>query len=79
VPLLVIQGERDPFGAPVEFPAGTHIFAVGGDHSLRGASLPEAVTEAVAWARESAASALRCATTVGLATTPAVDGTPQHT
>jgi hypothetical protein len=35
VPLRVIQGERDPFGRPAEFPAGLDLVAVPGDHSLR--------------------------------------------
>ncbi|GAB2675468.1 alpha/beta hydrolase family protein [Thalassiella azotivora] len=48
VPLLVVQGERDPFGGPddvrAQGPAGTRVVAVAGDHSLRGAG---AVAEAV--------------------------------
>jgi len=36
VPTLVIQGERDPFGRPEEFPAGVDVCVVpGADHSLR--------------------------------------------
>jgi uncharacterized protein len=35
VPLLVVQGERDPFGGPAAFPAGPTVVAVPGDHSLR--------------------------------------------
>jgi predicted alpha/beta-hydrolase family hydrolase len=34
VPVLVIQGERDPFGAPGDFPAGVRVVGVPGDHSL---------------------------------------------
>jgi hypothetical protein len=34
-PLLVVQGERDPFGAPGDFPAGVSVVAVAGDHALR--------------------------------------------
>lgn len=35
-PTLVIQGERDPFGRPEEFPAETEMSVVpGGDHSLK--------------------------------------------
>jgi len=48
VPVLVVQGERDPFGAPAEIAAaapGVTVRAVPGDHSLR-ADL-EAVTAAV--------------------------------
>ena len=39
VPVLVVQGERDPFGMP---PAavGRRIVVVAGDHSLRGAAEP---------------------------------------
>ncbi|HEU5034095.1 MAG TPA: alpha/beta family hydrolase [Mycobacteriales bacterium] len=35
VPLLVVQGERDPFGGPAEFPPGVRVAAVPGDHALR--------------------------------------------
>lgn len=36
VPTLVVQGERDSFGAPPEFPAGTRIAAVPlADHGLK--------------------------------------------
>jgi predicted alpha/beta-hydrolase family hydrolase len=35
VPVLVIQGERDPFGAPGDFPARVRVVGVPGDHSLR--------------------------------------------
>lgn len=36
VPTLVVQGERDPFGAPEEFPPGTELAVVpGADHSFR--------------------------------------------
>lgn len=35
VPLRVVQGQRDPFGRPAEFPAGLDLVAVPGDHSLR--------------------------------------------
>jgi len=36
VPVLVVQGERDPFGRPGEFPAApdTTLVAVPGDHTL---------------------------------------------
>ena len=35
VPTLVVQGERDPFGRPDEFPAGTDMCVIpGGDHGL---------------------------------------------
>ncbi len=42
VPLRIVQGERDPFGRPPEFPAGLDLVAVPGDHSLRH-GIPEAV------------------------------------
>jgi len=36
VPTLVIQGERDPFGGPEEFPPGVELTVVpGADHSFR--------------------------------------------
>lgn len=35
VPVLVVQGERDPFGAPDTFPPGPSVVAVPGDHALR--------------------------------------------
>ncbi len=35
VPLLVVQGQSDPFGRPEEFPPGLDLVAVPGDHSLR--------------------------------------------
>jgi predicted alpha/beta-hydrolase family hydrolase len=35
VPVLVVQGERDAFGTPVDFPAEVDLVAVPGDHSLR--------------------------------------------
>ncbi|MFR9674264.1 alpha/beta family hydrolase [Streptomyces sp. TR06-5] len=35
VPTLVVQGARDPFGRPEEFPAGTRLVEVpGGDHGF---------------------------------------------
>jgi predicted alpha/beta-hydrolase family hydrolase len=38
VPVLVVQGDRDPFGAAEQFPAGPDIVAVSGDHALRRAA-----------------------------------------
>ena len=35
VPVLVVQGERDPFGGPSALPAGPTVVAVADDHSLR--------------------------------------------
>ena len=39
VPVLVVQGDRDPFGMPPEA-VGRRIVVVAGDHSLRGAAEP---------------------------------------
>jgi predicted alpha/beta-hydrolase family hydrolase len=52
VPTLVIQGERDPFGGPAEFPAGTRITGVPwADHSFgvpaRAGLTPGAVTDLI--------------------------------
>jgi predicted alpha/beta-hydrolase family hydrolase len=54
VPVLVVQGERDTFGTPAEFPAGTHLVAVpGADHALKprrdSDALEQAATEAASW------------------------------
>ena len=36
VPTLVVQGERDPFGRPEEFPEDTDMCLIpGGDHGFR--------------------------------------------
>ena len=35
VPLRIVQGMRDPFGRPDEFPPGIDVVAVPGDHGLR--------------------------------------------
>ncbi|HET6817578.1 MAG TPA: alpha/beta family hydrolase [Mycobacteriales bacterium] len=35
VPCLVVQGDRDPFGAAGDFPAGLQVVEVPGDHSLK--------------------------------------------
>jgi uncharacterized protein len=54
VPVLVVQGERDPFGMPPEGPGRT-VVRVPGDHALK-ADLP-AVAQAVrAWLRSIASS-----------------------
>jgi predicted alpha/beta-hydrolase family hydrolase len=50
VPLLVLQGARDPFGGPDQFPAGVTVHEVAGsDHRLAGPALAAAVSVAVAW------------------------------
>jgi predicted alpha/beta-hydrolase family hydrolase len=46
VPVLVVQGERDPFGGPAELPSGPVVVSVPGDHSLRRSAA--AAAEAVA-------------------------------
>lgn len=38
VPVLVVQGDRDPFGIAADFPPGVEVASVRGDHSLRRAS-----------------------------------------
>jgi len=45
MPVLVVQGERDPFGGPAELPAGPTVVAVADDHSLRRSA--EAAADAV--------------------------------
>jgi uncharacterized protein len=36
VPTLVVQGDRDPFGTPREFPAGVNLYPIPeADHSFR--------------------------------------------
>jgi predicted alpha/beta-hydrolase family hydrolase len=50
VPLLVLQGTRDPFGGPDQFPAGVVVHEVAGaDHRLAGPALAAAVSVAVGW------------------------------
>ena len=57
VPLVVVQGSRDAFGRPAEFPDGVGVFEVdGSDHGLKSAAFPAAAARAVAWIRELAAS-----------------------
>jgi uncharacterized protein len=56
VPVLVVQGDRDPFGGPEDLPEGPEVVAVPGDHSLR--SVAAGVAAAVAaWLSRFAASA----------------------
>jgi predicted alpha/beta-hydrolase family hydrolase len=47
VPVLVVQGERDPFGGPGEFPATVGVAAVPGDHALR--RTPPVVAAVLDW------------------------------
>jgi hypothetical protein len=52
--VIVVQGERDPFGGPAEFPAGVNLVAVAGaDHALR-AGAGEALAAAAVFLRERA-------------------------
>ena len=50
VPVLVVQGDRDPFGLPPEAPGRRVVIVEGGDHSLRRgrAVIEAAVTEFLA-------------------------------
>ena len=50
VPVLVVQGERDPFGGPADFPAGPTVVAVPGEHSLR-RSAAQVASAVVDWLR----------------------------
>lgn len=64
VPTLVVQGERDAFGGPAEFPAGPAMVRVpGADHGFRVAArapgdqdqvLSEMATAVAVWLRDSA-------------------------
>ena len=48
VPLLVVQGRRDPFGGPDDLPPVGTVVAVDGDHSLRG-SAAEVAAAVAGW------------------------------
>ncbi|HEY3925845.1 MAG TPA: alpha/beta family hydrolase [Acidothermaceae bacterium] len=57
VPLLVLQGGRDPFGGPDQFPAGVVVHEVAGaDHRLAGPALAPAVSVALDWLSATLAS-----------------------
>jgi uncharacterized protein len=50
VPVLVVQGDRDPFGGPADFPRRVSVCeVVGADHRLAGPALPAAIAAAVSW------------------------------
>jgi predicted alpha/beta-hydrolase family hydrolase len=50
VPVLVLQGDRDPFGGPTDFPPGVTVCEVtGSDHRLAGPALAAAIGTAVEW------------------------------
>lgn len=50
IPLLILQGARDPFGGPDQFPAGVAVHEVAGaDHRLAGPALAPAVRVAIDW------------------------------
>jgi predicted alpha/beta-hydrolase family hydrolase len=51
VPVLVVQGDHDPFGTAAEFPDGAPVVTVPGDHALRGRAAAEAAGTVVAWLR----------------------------
>lgn len=64
LPTLVLQGTRDPFGGPTDFPAAPGRLVVpveGGDHSMRvakavgGSPLAQVVDVTLQWARQVAA------------------------
>jgi predicted alpha/beta-hydrolase family hydrolase len=50
VPLLVVQGRRDPFGGPDDLPPVATVVAVDGDHSLRN-SAAEVAASVADWLR----------------------------
>jgi uncharacterized protein len=57
VPLLVLQGARDPFGGPDQFPPTVAVHEVGGaDHRLAGPAFASAVSVAVGWMSATLAS-----------------------
>ncbi len=50
VPLLVVQGDRDAFGRPAEFPPKINLIEVpGADHALKAASFGPAADRIVDW------------------------------
>ena len=50
VPLLVVQGDRDAFGRPDEFPAKVTLVEVAGaDHGLKAATFAAAAARVVEW------------------------------
>lgn len=49
-PLLVVQGDRDAFGRPEEFPTKVNLVAVAGaDHALKAAAFNPAAAQVVDW------------------------------
>jgi uncharacterized protein len=61
-PLLVLQGGRDPFGRPDEFPSGISVIEVpGADHALRTAAFEAAASHAVEWILQRAPGAASAA------------------
>jgi predicted alpha/beta-hydrolase family hydrolase len=50
VPLRVVQGSRDAFGRPAEFPPDIDVAAVeGADHGLKAAGVAAVIADAVRW------------------------------
>jgi hypothetical protein len=53
VPLIVVQGSRDSFGRPADFPAGVAVVEVpGADHGLKAPGFNAAAESVVAWVLE---------------------------
>lgn len=53
-PLLVVQGDRDPFGRPDDFPSSVRVLVVAGaDHSLKNAAFRSAAGQIVDWVADS--------------------------
>jgi predicted alpha/beta-hydrolase family hydrolase len=64
-PVIVVQGERDPFGAPGEFPDGMNLVAVpGADHALRSAT-GDAFASVARFLRDRAPAGTRRESTAG--------------
>ncbi len=49
VPVLVVQGDRDPFGVPPPAPGRTVHLLPGATHALRGPAAPAAAAAVAAW------------------------------
>lgn len=49
VPVLVVQGERDPFGVPPAAPGRTVVLLPGATHTIRGTAATAAATAVLTW------------------------------
>lgn len=49
VPVLVVQGERDPFGVPPAAPGRTVVLLPGATHTIRGTAASTAATAVLTW------------------------------